>query len=217
MAVMSADIPSLLEQGFRPVYHKARGQWYVQKRINGRLVQKYVPKHHEPLVKSVYASLSDEHAKRLAEIEDARHIMSLRRARLDERKPLIAKEIECMAWFQHVTFDLGRGAYHMLVGSVEWDEMDMKDADRAVKRLLKRLKSLLRLEEDAARLERLEQENERYLRMIKKLLERLEHVEAQRDWLLMAANIMIGSMCAECSHEAALKMRTQGVCRVGTR
>lgn len=213
---MSVDIPSLLEQGFRPVYHRARGQWYVQRRVDGRLVQKYVPKRYEPLVKSVYASLSEEHAKRLAEIEDARHIMSLRRARLDERKPLIAKEIECMAWFHNVVFDLGTIAYLMLVSGIEWDELDARDAERAVGKLAQRLKSLLRLEKDAARLERLEQENERYLRMIKKLLERLEHVEAQRDWLLMAANIMIGSMCAECSHEAALKMSIQRACRMGT-
>jgi len=79
---MSVDIQSLLEQGFRPVYHRARRQWYVQKRIDGRLVQKYVPKRFEHIAKSAYASLSEEHAKRVAEIEDTKYIMSLRKTKV---------------------------------------------------------------------------------------------------------------------------------------
>lgn len=192
--LMSADIPSLLEQGFRPVYHRARRQWYVQRRIDGRLVQKYVPKRYEPLVKREYASLSEEHAKRLAEIEDARHIMSLRRAKLDEKKPLVAKEIECLAWFQHVVFDLGTITYLTLAGGIEWDELDARDAERAVGKLAQRLKSLLRLEKDAVHLERLEESLRRCIEEKRVLYQRLFNVERENNTLKLALSYLIGTL-----------------------
>lgn len=105
--------------------------------------------------------------------EDARLMEFIRGATKSVSKPILATEIESAAWFHKLTHSFGALAYHLLVGRVDWTAEDVKDPEKALKKLADRLIDLLKNEEELKNVEKL----------------RLK-VEAQRMYIEMCTDLL---------------------------
>jgi len=60
-----------------------------------------------------------------AKEEDLRRSKQIEQARLDRRKPLVAREIEDQAWFKNLVYELGKNAFNLLIKHTDLSEEEL--------------------------------------------------------------------------------------------
>jgi hypothetical protein len=102
----------------------------------------------------------EDKARMMAMAADREHAEKLGTMAMQPSKPILVKEIQAAAWFHNLCSDLGNYVYRKLARYVDWEQEDLKDPDRAFKKLIGIFDGMLELREDAKALEKLKTENE---------------------------------------------------------
>jgi hypothetical protein len=195
------DLQELLDQGWTPTFKKRVGRWYVQKWGAGARI---VPHELEGLAKEAY----DKRMAERARMGDERLQVQLRAKRLDERRPILEKEIETTAWFHNLVLDLGRYTYHKIVQYVPWGEEHSQDEAKALKLLQSYIDDLVKLRENVNEYRALEVENmlaNQYLDRMGELLEQAAERIKKQDLIIQA---LLQDLCPKCQQRALARLIT---------
>jgi hypothetical protein len=195
------DLQELLDQGWTPTFKKRVGRWYMQKWGAGARI---VPRELEDIAREAY----DRRMAERARTKDSTLQVQLRAKRLDERRPILEKEIETTAWFHNLILDLGHYTYHKIVQYVPWGEEHAQDEAKALKLLQSYIDDLVKLRENVDELRRLEVENmlaEQFLRRYDEVLDQLMERVKKQDLIIQA---MLQDLCPECQQRALARLIT---------
>jgi hypothetical protein len=130
---------------------------------------------------------------------DEKEAIRLRKARADEARPILAKEIEDAAWFHNLLHDVGKYVFHGLVKHVDWTEEHVRDEEKAFEAIAKFFDSLVEAGvEKAKALEELKVEN---MALDAYLTFSIDLLEKARDRLLeytRFADLAARTVCPSC-------------------
>lgn len=139
-------------------------------RLSGRDLEKIKICYADDLSRTSPADSGDteppkhagDRAKAVAMAADRELALKLRVTPIQPSKPILAKEVEDAAWFHNLCHDLGNFVYHKLAKYVEWEPEDLKDPEKAFKKLADIFNGMLELRENAKLLEDLRAERDMF-------------------------------------------------------
>jgi hypothetical protein len=156
------------------------------------------PEEKPPRITSSKSEEGEDAETKLKRRADAEEAKRLREAKLDSKRPVVAKEIEDAAWFHNLLHDVGKYVYHKSVKYIDWTEECVKDEDVAFSAISGFVDKLFEQAEDAKRLQEFETENvvlEAYLYFLSDSLEKVVKALAFYKWLVGIAS---QTLCTSC-------------------
>jgi len=147
------ELQELLDEGWAP--RLKHGEWVLQKRIDDAVKSKYVSKKYWPVMEQIVRQRKE---KEESDEEVARKIREGDEKEL-KTKPILAKQLEKMSWFENLIHDVGHYAYQKLQRDVEWTEEEVSNEYLAQKKICRLIDTLANLHDNPQLIIDLQMEN----------------------------------------------------------